>query len=564
MATAYRRSYRDPDGQKLRCRTYTIEVKVGDRVERLSGFRDRKASEELGRRIERLANLRAGGEEPDAKLSRWIEGLPNQLRDRLAGLGLLTGRAAAATRQLSEHLDDYRQALLDGVASRRQKGPATTKHAELVHHRVETLLQGIGAKFVADVTPEAVGRWLADHRAKDMSVQTSNHYVTNAKSFCNWLVRAKRATDNPLASIGRQQVTPKARKHVRRPLEHNEAAALLRATRASSTHNGMTAEQRYWLYRVALETALRAGELRTLTPESFQLDGTEPSVYLPGDDTKNRQDAELPLRLDTTAELRRFLNDSSKTGPVFPLPHNASVARMLRQDLAIARAAWLKESATDNERADRERDSFCAEHDDAGRTLDFHALRVTALSWLADAGASVAALQEFARHSDPKLTMNVYTRALRGSQSKLVAMLPTLSEDRPDRQTAKRTGTYNVPADSKTSPVSTGVSTGVFTSHSGTSTVNSMHDKETPEQDADATVAHTISVGKQSDCDAQSRTEMKRRGRDSNPRNLAVQRFSRPPPSATRPPLLRTRWGHRRTSRLWHSRSATQGAIMPL
>jgi len=152
--------------------TYTIEAKVGDRIERLPGFRDRKASEELGRRIERLANLRSAGEHPDAELTRWIGMLPNRLRDRLAGLGLLTGRAAAATRKLSEHLDDYRQALLDGVASRRQKGPATTKHAELVHHRVEKLLEGIGAKLVSDVTPEAVGRWLADQRAKGMSVQT--------------------------------------------------------------------------------------------------------------------------------------------------------------------------------------------------------------------------------------------------------------------------------------------------------------------------------------------------------------------------------------------------------
>ena len=42
--------------------------------------------------------------------------------------------------------------------------------------------------------------------------------------------------------------------------------------------------------------------------------------------------------------------------------------------------------------------------------LDFHALRVTYATMLARAGVSLVQAQQLMRHSDPKLTANVYTR----------------------------------------------------------------------------------------------------------------------------------------------------------
>ena len=420
MATAYRRSYSDKRGRKRLCKSYTLECKIGDTIERLpTGFRDGSAADELGRKVERLANLRAAGEQPDAVFTRWLEGLPTKLRDRLAGLGLLTGRAAAATRKLAEHLAEYRQALLDGVASPKQKGPATPKYADLVKYRVETLLAGIGATYLSDVTPEAVGRYLAEQRAKSMSVQTSNNYVKDAKAFFNWLVRAKRATENPIRDVAKLQVTTKARKHVRRALEHAEGLALLRAARSGSDAHGMTGEERYWLYRLALETALRSGELSTLTPVSFHLNDDEPCVTVFDDDTKNRQAAELPLRADTAAGLRVFLTDKPPGVRVFPMPKDDAVVRMLRHDLKRAGIAYA---------------------DDAGRVCDFHALRVTCLTWLAAAGVPIKTLQTFARHSTPVLTLNVYSRTLHGSLADAATRLPDLTP-RPAQEAAKRNGT---------------------------------------------------------------------------------------------------------------------------
>lgn len=77
---------------------------------------------------------------------------------------------------------------------------------------------------------------------------------------------------------------------------------------------------------------------------------------------------------------------------------------------------------------------------DSGR-IDFHALRGTCLSWLADNGVPLRALQEFARHSSPLLTMNAYARTLQASVTGVVARLPDLDKQ---RDAAKATGTDDV------------------------------------------------------------------------------------------------------------------------
>ena len=60
---------------------------------------------------------------------------------------------------------------------------------------------------------------------------------------------------------------------------------------------------------------------------------------------------------------------------------------------------------------DRNRISSCLKATDAdGLIVDFHSLRVTFSTLLVKSGATVKAAQELARHCDPKLTMNIYSR----------------------------------------------------------------------------------------------------------------------------------------------------------
>ncbi len=400
------------------------------------GFTDSKASETMGTKLEQLAAARAAGETPKADLSAFVRGLPANLQTKLARWGLLDGAAYAGTKPLTRHLDDYKAALLAGVASRKQKGPATDKHAELLHKRATTLLEGISAKVLTDVTAENVGNYLAGRRAKDaneggLAAQTSNNYLRGAKSFFNWLVRAGRATKNPLTNVAPIQITPKLRKHIRRPLEYDEAAALLQATRNGPTRYGMPAEERYWLYRLALETALRSSELRALTRENFELNDAEPFVWLPGDDTKNNLAAELPLRAETVSELRAILAGKHPKAAVFAnMPKDYDVVDMLKPDLKAAKVPYRTD----------------------GGVCDFHALRGTCLSWLADAGTPLKVLQDYARHANAETTMKHYARTLRGSLAGAAARLPDLKGA--GLAAVKATGTDNIAA-TQTTPRTT-------------------------------------------------------------------------------------------------------------
>jgi hypothetical protein len=62
---------------------------------------------------------------------------------------------------------------------------------------------------------------------------------------------------------------------------------------------------------------------------------------------------------------------------------------------------------------------------------DFHALRHTYITYLADAGVSQRHAQESARHSDPRLTANVYThvRAAALAESVNRLALPASGQD---------------------------------------------------------------------------------------------------------------------------------------
>jgi hypothetical protein len=82
--------------------------------------------------------------------------------------------------------------------------------------------------------------------------------------------------------------------------------------------------------------------------------------------------------------------------------------------------------------------------DDAGRYIDFHALRHTTGSFLVASGAHPKVVQSILRHSDINLTMGRYTHVFSGQESEAVAELPDLSLPSKEKQIAVATGTENV------------------------------------------------------------------------------------------------------------------------
>ena len=86
---------------------------------------------------------------------------------------------------------------------------------------------------------------------------------------------------------------------------------------------------------------------------------------------------------------------------------------MIKRDMAIARDIRLEETKTEEERAEREK-------------YDFHALRHTFVTNLARADISPKVAQTLARHSDIRLTMDIYTHVDREQQVAAIESLPAL------------------------------------------------------------------------------------------------------------------------------------------
>ena len=411
-----KRTYRDKKtGKKHQCSNWTIVFTHNDTQIEFPGFTDRRASAELGRKLERLVALRVAGEQPDAGMVPWLEMLPLRMQKRLVKVGLLDPERAAGGQSLSEHLVDWQTTLL-------AKG-STEKHVRLMVSRAKKVFKGCGFRFYTDIKASKVQQYLAALRRetedKDgISAQTFNFYVQAVKQFCRWMVLDRRASENPVAHLAGLNVRTD-RRHDRRAQTVEECRKLLTTTKSGPFRYNMSGPERAMLYQLALETGLRANELRSLTCESFDLDASPPTVTVQAAYSKHRREDTLPLRQETASALRSFLASALPDTPVFHMPDSTHTARMIRADLADANIPY---------------------RDTGGRVADFHSLRHTFISNLANSGVHPKTAQALARHSTITLTMDRYTHSLVEQRADAVARLPDLSGGA-ETEAVKATGT---------------------------------------------------------------------------------------------------------------------------
>ena len=451
----FRSSYKDRNGRTRKTARWYIELAdhLGTR-RRIPGLSDKRQTETLGRRIVDLVNLRAGGATLPPDMTRWLEELPPRLRDVLARHGLLDAGRCAALRPLAEHLNGvpdtpgWRQHLAG-------KGN-TAGHVDKSCSRVRRVIEGCGFTFWSDVSASCVMAFLSSLRddkadaqgnvKRGLSAQTFNYHLTAFKSFCKWMVADGRASESPVAHLSGLNARTD-RRRVRRALSVEEIRWLLDTTGEATPAHGMTGPVRSMLYRLALETGLRRGELASLTRAGFHLDGEHPIVTVEAAYSKHRREDVLPLRSDTAAVLKELLAGKLPGVTAFDLPRDRhKSARMWREDLGAARAAWLEDATSPQERQKREGSSFLSYQDAAGRYADFHALRHTAGSLLAASGAHPKVAQSIMRHSTIELTMSRYTHVFAGQEADAVAALPGL-DVAPVKQSARATGTDHARAD---------------------------------------------------------------------------------------------------------------------
>ena len=459
----FQATYRDRKGEMRTAKNWTVEFTdhMGG-VRRVTGFTDKRQTEALGRRIDDLVAMRGSSAVLPLDMTKWIESLPPRIqqalgqktsRHRKNAIGLLDAGRVAAMRTLADHLDGPADA--PGFRQHLAARGNTAGYVEKTCARVRKIFDGCGFKFWSDIDASKVAAYLHGQRAdttnkkgnakRGLSAQTFNYYLGAFKSFCRWMVRDRRATESPIAHLDGLNVKTD-RRLVRRALSAEECRWLLDVTRNHGPERyGMSGPARATLYRVALETGLRRGELASLTRASFNLSGDSPTVRVAAAYSKRRREDELPLRADTAADLRGFLAAKLPGAIAFAIPadrHNS--AAMFNDDLDAARKAWEKEAKTPQEKQRRKGLSFLLSPDDAGRVVDFHAMRHTAGSLLAASGAHPKVAQSIMRHSTIELTMSRYTHVFAGQEADALAALPDLA--RPVAELAKMQATDNRPA----------------------------------------------------------------------------------------------------------------------
>ena len=397
----------------------------------LAAFPDKRESYGLADRIESLISCQVSGQQPDPELQQWIDRLPNRFKTKFSKWGLLEGCRVAATKTLLSHLGDWRAFLIHQGRTIKQADQQYTRVKRVFEeakfeywHQIHAskLLNTINAMHKLQRT----GKGYID-TGKPISPRTKQHHLKACKQFTSWMLRDGQATTNPIQYLTTDFSVET--QNPRRALTQKEIITLLSYTENAKPIGDMTGWERSLVYRLAMETGLRANELRSLKRLSFSKTGM--TVRVEAKYTKNRKEAIQPVKPATMELIQQHIILKAPNAPAFRLPNN-NLSKFFKKDVEEARIAWILEAKDSSEEYLRRTESdFLKLKTKAGK-LDFHALRHTFGSLLAASGVHPKTAQKLMRHSDINLTMNIYTHVQESETQAAIDSLPDF-EVQPDK-----------------------------------------------------------------------------------------------------------------------------------
>ena len=155
---------------------------------------------------------------------------------------------------------------------------------------------------------------------ENLSPRSLNHYLSEARSFLNWLIKSERILANPLSKVSKVEEKGRATR-VRRAFSDAELKALLKVAPA----------YRSIAYLTAARSGLRHGELAKLKWADVVFDSETPHILARAETTKNRLDSRIPMTKELEKELLKHRPKSHRANhPVFP--KGVPRARTLRLD----------------------------------------------------------------------------------------------------------------------------------------------------------------------------------------------------------------------------------------
>ncbi len=346
--------------------------------------------------------------------------------------------AQQSRRSIAEHLADFE--------AKMRAANRTAMHVSRTIAFVEQIATFANFTVAGDISADGLNRYARHLQDQGKSARTIHSRLTAMKSFTRWLADGGKLAHDPLAIVRKPSLHGK-QTHRRRMLLPEEWPLLEAATLSAPVRYGMDGDERVLLYRTAIQSGLRAAELRSLRRTSLVLDAPRPFIRLEGSDAKNGHEGQQFIDRSLADVLKVHSSAKLPTAKLFNLPHESNLARMLRSDLEAARDAWIAEAAANPaELIRRQQSDFLAVKDHRGHVLDFHSLRHTCGSWLAISGAHPKTVQSVLRHSTITLTMDTYGHLLPGAEAEAADRLGAMvslrnASDDDEEISLKMTGT---------------------------------------------------------------------------------------------------------------------------
>ena len=359
-----------------------------------SGKRVSKGTRQAKRHVEQsrkyYARFRRNGRQVGVPLSENRKQAHRMMREleqnlwRLK-LGLVDAYGEHRRAPIAQHVAEY-------LADAKSKG-RSPKHVGDLERKLMAFTKAQGIGTLADLQTFKLDAFLIALAEQELSARTRNSYRQTVIGFANWLVSKERLPSNPLLNTTKAEGI---KKRIRRALSISDLRKLVATAEARSPARAL-------LYRLAVGTGLRKGELKALRVHHLKLEAEQPHLLLPAQFTKNGKDALLPLTHWLVDALRTATKGKGESDAVAFVPFH--VNRVFRSDLKAAGIAYA---------------------DAGGRVADFHSLRKCCATLLAQQGVHPRIAQQMLRHSSVELTMGVYTDATLLPLGEAVSKLPVL------------------------------------------------------------------------------------------------------------------------------------------
>ena len=267
----------------------------------------------------------------------------------------------------------------------RKGRPWGETHARNVKACLDAWVGFLGFNVLSDVLeclPE-VEKVIRSILAEGKAPKTAWLYGEGLRAFCAWCADRDYLPEHPLAKLRKPNTDPKT---ARRALTFEEVGLLL----------NVAPEERALLYEVAINSGLRANELRSLTLS--HLDADNCGLHLEPAWTKNRKRAFQPLPEDLVHRLEDFA-DSGRAQALYSRYARAGgrTGRPPADPLLFVPVHAERSLAGDLEKAGIDPET------DEGKVV-FHSLRNCFVTLLQELGASEVEARDMARHGSTEMT----------------------------------------------------------------------------------------------------------------------------------------------------------------